>query len=98
MLPDRTFFVGPELVTFLEPLGPTSCLVPVLLPLAFSDAGEHFVLTPVAFVVVVVVVFHSFLALSCNTWRNDAIGSILNKFARRLDTYQAHGCRHSAGT
>ena len=98
MLPDRKFFADPVSVTFLVPLGPTSCLVPVLLPHAFSDAGERFVATPVVFVVVVVVVFHSFLALSCSTWRNDAIGSILSKFVRRLGTYQAHACRHSAGT
>ena len=50
VLPDRTFSVDPESVTFLEPLGPTSCLVHVLLPLAFCVAGEHF--APVAFVVV----------------------------------------------
>ena len=98
MLPDRKFFADPESVTFLVPLGPTSCLVPVLLPHAFSDAGEHFVSTPVVFVFVVVVVFHSFLALSCSTWRNGSTGSILNKFARRLDTYRARGCSRNAGT
>ena len=98
VLPDRKFFADPESVTFLAPPGPTSCLVLVLLPLAFSVAGEHFVSTLVAFVVVVVVVFHSFPVLSCDTWRSGAIGCISNKFARRLDTYQAHGCRHSAGT
>ena len=75
MRPDRKFFAGPESVTFLAPPGPTFCLVLVLLPLAFSVAGEHFVSTPVTFVVVVVVVFHSLLWL-CLATRGEMMQSV----------------------